>query len=56
MEYIDIKPILSGTVQEQVAKALQWLRRVPAPPDVVIGPLGGGLAHHQLLKDYVAPQ
>ncbi|KAF8335922.1 uncharacterized protein EI90DRAFT_277264 [Cantharellus anzutake] len=38
-----------------VANALDWLRRVPAPPDTLIGQLGGGPARHKLFKFTEAP-
>ena len=40
---------------EAVAKALQWLRLVPAPPDLTLGSVGGGRARHELFKNYQAP-
>ena len=55
MEYIDAEPTLARNAPEKVAKALQWLRNLPAPPDVAIGPVGGGLARHALFKDHTAP-
>jgi len=55
MEYIHSKPTLVRNAPEKVADALQWLYRLPAPPDVVIGPPGGGLAYHTLFKDFEAP-
>ncbi|KIO26487.1 hypothetical protein M407DRAFT_243703 [Tulasnella calospora MUT 4182] len=53
MEYINL---VSPPVPEKVAEALEWLRKVPVPRDHVgIGPLGNGLARHQLFKNYKAP-
>jgi hypothetical protein len=40
---------------EAVAKALQWLRGVPAPQGLTLGPVGGGRARHELFKDFRAP-
>jgi hypothetical protein len=55
MEYIDAKSTSPTDAPEKVADALQWLYCLPAPPDVVIGPLGGGLARHMLFRDDEAP-
>ncbi|KAA1478094.1 hypothetical protein DENSPDRAFT_657798 [Dentipellis sp. KUC8613] len=41
----------SEDAYEKIADALQWLRRVPVPQGTVIGPVGGGLAHHRIFKD-----
>ncbi|KIY43485.1 hypothetical protein FISHEDRAFT_78345 [Fistulina hepatica ATCC 64428] len=40
---------------KEVAKALNWLRRLPPPPGAGIGPVGGGYARHRLFKDRKAP-
>ena len=40
---------------EAVAKALQWLRGVPAPPGLTLGPVGGSRACHELFRDFQAP-
>lgn len=55
MEYIVAKPTSASNVPEKVAEAVEWLRSVPPPPDVSIGPVGGGRARHALFKDYTAP-
>ncbi|KAF9801286.1 hypothetical protein IEO21_10149 [Rhodonia placenta] len=39
----------------KIAEALRWLSEVPAPPDHVFGPLGGGVIRHSFFKDYEAP-
>ena len=54
MEYIELKPSPAQDAPQRVAKALQWLRDLPAPPSVTIGPLGGGRARHPLFKDFEA--
>ncbi|KAJ6580788.1 hypothetical protein B0H19DRAFT_1060515 [Mycena capillaripes] len=42
--------------KKKVALALQWLRDLSAPPDLVrIGSLGNGLARHRLFEDDEAP-
>ena len=51
MEYIEFKPTLAQDAPQRVAKALQWLCGLPAPPDVAIGSLGGGRARHSIFKD-----
>ena len=40
---------------EAVAEALQWLRRVPRPSGLTLGSVGGGLALHEIFKDFKAP-
>ena len=42
-------------VYSGVAKALNWLRSLPAPPEARIGPVGHGFARHKVFKDWVAP-
>jgi len=42
-------------VYSGVAKALNWLRTVPAPPEARIGPVGHGLARHKVFQDWEAP-
>ncbi|KAF8351642.1 hypothetical protein F5887DRAFT_1196118 [Amanita rubescens] len=39
MEYIELKPSPAQDPPQRVAKALQWLRDLPAPPDVTIDAL-----------------
>ena len=53
--HLHLLPTPARNAPEEVAKALQWLRGLPAPPDVAIGPVGGGLARHALFKDHTAP-
>jgi len=55
MEYIEAQSTLPRDAPEKVAEALQWLRDLPAPSDVTIGPVGGGPARHALFKNYTAP-
>ncbi|KIM41131.1 hypothetical protein M413DRAFT_445848 [Hebeloma cylindrosporum] len=53
-ELIDpIKPV--DDAHEAVADALRWLHRVPAPPGLILGPVGGGPARHRLFSDCEAP-
>ncbi|KIL62684.1 hypothetical protein M378DRAFT_128508 [Amanita muscaria Koide BX008] len=53
MEFIDTATS-ADNAPETVADALQWLRRVPAPHDVIIGSVGGG-PRHKLFRDSEAP-
>lgn len=55
MECIEAGLTPARDAPEKVAKALQWLRDLPAPPGVTIGPVGGGHAHSKLFKDFTAP-
>ncbi|KAG9009868.1 hypothetical protein FRB93_005139 [Tulasnella sp. JGI-2019a] len=55
MEYIKAIPTPARNAPEKVAKALQWLRGLPAPPGVTIGPMGGDYIRHSAFKDHTAP-
>jgi len=55
MEHIDADPTPPSTAPEKVAEALQWLHRLPLPVDAAIGSIGGGVAHHRVFHDDVAP-
>ena len=52
MEYI---ATLAPPSVQGVARALEWLRSVPKPPETTIGRLGGGCARHVLFKNNEAP-
>ncbi|KAF8347169.1 hypothetical protein F5887DRAFT_49076 [Amanita rubescens] len=63
MEYIELthSPLITN-LAERAAWALDWLSRVPAPPEDVmgpskdaVGPIGGGLIRHRFFKDHKAP-
>ena len=63
MEHIglaDPPPITN--LAERAARAIDWLSKVPAPPEDVmgpskdaIGPVGGGLIRHRFFNNYEAP-
>ena len=55
MEHIEVSPTSARDAPEKVAQALQWLRSLPAPPGLIIGPVGGGRARHKLFKNFTAP-
>ncbi|KAJ7269836.1 hypothetical protein C8J57DRAFT_1607772 [Mycena rebaudengoi] len=63
MEHIElIHPSLIADLPERTAQALDWLSRVSAPPEDVVGsskdamgPVGGGLIRHRFFKDDEAP-
>jgi hypothetical protein len=55
MEYIDQVQVSTETLAEKAAEAVRWMRSVPAPPDVVLGPMGNGHARHLVFKDREAP-
>ena len=52
MEYIQAGPTPTQDAPEKVADALQWLRRLPAPPDATIGSVAGPGAPYTLFKDF----
>ncbi|KAJ3511202.1 hypothetical protein NLJ89_g4239 [Agrocybe chaxingu] len=54
MEYIKLTDS-PPDLHERTAEALRWLSGVPAPPNHVIGPLGGGCIRHSFFKDNEAP-
>lgn len=54
MEYIKLADD-PPDISERTTEALRWLSEVPAPPDHVVGPLGGGIIRHSFFKDYRAP-
>jgi hypothetical protein len=47
--------VLPSDLIKKVAEALKWLSEVEPPSGHVMGPLGGGLIHHAVFKDYMAP-
>ena len=55
MENIKHTSTLGPDLIQRVARALQWLRGVPAPDNVTVGPIGNALARHVLFKDFEAP-
>ena len=55
MEYIDLVQVSAETLAPKAAQAVRWMRSVPAPYDVVLGPKGNGRARHVVFKDCEAP-
>lgn len=55
MEYIDLVQVSAETLAPKAAQAVRWMRSVPAPHDVVLGPKGNSRARHVVFKDYEAP-
>jgi len=55
MEYIDLVQVSAETLAPKAAEAIRWMRSVPAPHDVVLGPMGNGRARHVVFKDREAP-
>ncbi|KAG8946888.1 hypothetical protein FRC04_011315 [Tulasnella sp. 424] len=55
MEHIQQIEVSPEELVQKAAQAVSWMRRVPAPPDVVLGPLGSGRARHVVFKNCVAP-
>jgi len=55
MEYIDLIQVSAETLASKAAQAVRWMRSVPAPHDVVLGPKGNGRARHVVFKKCEAP-
>jgi len=55
MEYIDLAQVSDETLAVKAAQAVRWMRSVPAPHDVVLGPKGNGPARHVVFKRRKAP-
>jgi len=55
MEYIDLVQVSAETLAPKAAQAIRWMRTVPAPHDVVLGPMGNGRARHVVFKNREAP-
>ena len=51
MEYIDLCQVSNETLAVKTAQAVCWMRSIPAPPGVVLGPMGNGPARHAVFKD-----
>ena len=54
MERIELQtfpPDLAKRIQETV----EWLSNVPLPPNLSLGPVGGGVIRHKFFKDWKAP-
>jgi hypothetical protein len=55
MEYIDLVQVSAEALAPKAAQAVRWMRSVPAPHDVVLGPKGNGRACHMVFKHCKAP-
>jgi hypothetical protein len=55
MEYIDLVQVSDETLAPKAAQAVRWMRSVPAPHGIVLGPKGNGIARHVVFKDREAP-
>ncbi|KAG8921587.1 hypothetical protein FRC01_000174 [Tulasnella sp. 417] len=55
MELIPLVKVSPKDLAPLAALAVRWMRGVPAPDDVVLGPLGHGCARHVIFKNYRAP-
>ncbi|KAJ6534885.1 hypothetical protein B0H19DRAFT_1184392 [Mycena capillaripes] len=55
MEYIDLIHVSAETLAPKAALAIRWMRSVPAPHNVVLGPMGDGRARHVVFKNCEAP-
>lgn len=54
-EFVETINVERDIFVTKVATAVLWLRRQPAPPGVVLGPLGSGFAWHSIFKRKHAP-
>ncbi|KIO27483.1 hypothetical protein M407DRAFT_23297 [Tulasnella calospora MUT 4182] len=55
MEFIQLVEVPTADLAVKAAQAVFWMRGVPAPSDVVLGPLSSGPARHVVFKNRVAP-
>jgi hypothetical protein len=55
MEYVDLVQVSSETLASKASQAVRWMRSVPTPNDVVLGPKGNGRARHVVFKRCEAP-
>ncbi|KAE9409434.1 hypothetical protein BT96DRAFT_913027, partial [Gymnopus androsaceus JB14] len=55
MEYMTPTPILAPDLPQRAARALQWLRGLPAPEDAKIGPLGDSIEALERYMNIGAP-
>ncbi|KIO20142.1 hypothetical protein M407DRAFT_30177 [Tulasnella calospora MUT 4182] len=55
MELIQLVEVPIADLAVKAAQAVLWMRGVPAPSDVVLGPKGPGPARHVVFKNRVAP-
>ncbi|KIO27451.1 hypothetical protein M407DRAFT_23270 [Tulasnella calospora MUT 4182] len=55
MELIQLVEVPTADLAVKAAQAVLWMRGVPAPSDVVLGPKGPGRARHVVFKNRVAP-
>jgi hypothetical protein len=55
MEYIDMVQVSAETLASKASQAVRWMRSVPIPHDVVLGPKGNGRARHVVFKNCKAP-
>lgn len=55
MEHIQMVEVSNEELVQKTAQAVNWMRSVEAPDEVVLGPLGSGPARHVVFKDCVAP-
>ncbi|KIY70345.1 hypothetical protein CYLTODRAFT_419822 [Cylindrobasidium torrendii FP15055 ss-10] len=56
MEYIPLVEVPFEVRAKAAAQAVLWMRSIPVPEDVVLGPKGGGPAYHVVFKTAKAPR
>ena len=56
MDLIQFAEVSFEDLAEKAAHAVRWMRTVPVPDDVILGPRGGGLMSHIVFRDYKAPR
>jgi len=56
MEFIQFVQVSPGILSEKAAQAVRWMHNVQVPGDVILGPKGGGRAHHKVFRDSEAPR
>ena len=55
MECIDLVQVSAETLAPKASQAVRWMRSLPAPHDIVLGPSGNGRARHVVFKGCRAP-
>ncbi|KAH9947793.1 hypothetical protein B0H21DRAFT_821633 [Amylocystis lapponica] len=56
MDLIQLVQVSPELLAEKAAQAVRWMRDVRVSDDVVLGPMGEGLARHKVFKDSEAPR
>ena len=55
MECIDLVQVSAETLAPKASQAVRWMRSLPAPHDIVLGPKGNGRARRVVFEGCRAP-